>query len=80
LRIRWEEGSKRSFRDSVMRDQAGALAVMEAIDALAGDPLPPPPLGEHRGSDWHRLHVGPYRVTYFVDGEDIAIRRVDKVL
>jgi mRNA-degrading endonuclease RelE of RelBE toxin-antitoxin system len=80
VKVEWEDGAKASFRSSVMRDQEGAVAVLAAIDALADDPLPGAPLGVHRGDDWHRLHVGPYRVVYFVDGDVVAIRRVDKVL
>lgn len=78
MTVEWDDGAKASFRASVMRDQEGALAVLAAIDALPGNPYPPPPDGVHHG-EYHRLHVGPYRVVYFVDGDVIAIRRVDKV-
>jgi len=62
-----------------MRDQEGALAVMASVDALPGEPYPQWPLGFHKGIH-HRLHVGPYRVIYYMDGDVISIRRVDKVL
>jgi hypothetical protein len=61
-----------------MRDQDGAVAVLAAIDALAGDPYPGPPVGFHRG-EYNRLQVGPYRVSYYVTGDVISIDRVDKV-
>ena len=77
MRITWEDGAKASFRSSVMRDQDGAVAVLAAIDALAGDPYPGPPAGFHRG-EYNRLHVGPYRVSYYVTGDVISIDRVDK--
>jgi hypothetical protein len=77
LRITWEDGAKASFRGSVMRDQDGAVAVLAAIDALAGDPYPGPPAGFHRG-EYNRLHVGSYRVSYYVTGDAITIERVDR--
>jgi mRNA-degrading endonuclease RelE of RelBE toxin-antitoxin system len=40
--------------------------------------VPEPPLGFHRGI-YHRLHIGPYRVIYYVDGDVVTIRRVDRV-
>ncbi len=61
-----------------MRDQDGPHAVGVAVAALADDPIPPPPDGFHRG-DYHRLHVGPYRVHYMIDGDLVTIERVDKV-
>lgn len=77
MRVRWEDGAKASAR-RYMRDQAGILPVFAAIDALASDPFPPPPDGVHHG-EYHRLRVGPYRVVYFVDGDVVTIRRVDRV-
>ena len=79
MTIRWEDGAKASYRKSVMRDQDGAVAVLGAVDALAADPYPEPPLGVHKG-EYHRLHIGPYRVHYFVDGDVITIKRVDRVI
>lgn len=74
--IEWEDGARASFR-RYLRDQDGVLAVLAAIDALADDPFPPQ--GFHAG-EYHRLKVGPYRVVYFVDGDVVTIRRVDRVL
>ena len=28
---------------------------------------------------YNRLHIGPYRVIYYVDGDVVTIRRVDRV-
>jgi hypothetical protein len=55
VRIEWEDGAKASFR-RFLRDQQGMRAVLAAVDALAEDPLPGPPLGFHRGI-YHRLHI-----------------------
>jgi len=78
VRIEWEDSARASFR-RYLRDQDGMLAVHAAIDALANDPLPPPPEGFHAG-EYHRLRVGPYRVVYFLDDDVVTIRRVDRVL
>jgi mRNA-degrading endonuclease RelE of RelBE toxin-antitoxin system len=51
----------------------------EAIEALGTDPYPPPPVGVHHG-EYHRLHVGEYRVFYRVDGDVVTIERVDHIL
>jgi mRNA-degrading endonuclease RelE of RelBE toxin-antitoxin system len=77
VRIEWEDGAKASFR-RYLRDQQGMRAVLAAVDALVEKPLPEPPLGFHRGI-YHRLHIGPYRVIYYVDGDVVTIRRVDRV-
>ena len=59
-----------------MRDQDGMRAIGAAVAALAGDPEPPG--GFHRGEDYHRLRVGPYRVMYRVEGELITVWRIDR--
>jgi mRNA-degrading endonuclease RelE of RelBE toxin-antitoxin system len=59
-----------------MKDQDGMRAVVEAVEALAVDPYPPE--GFHRGDDYHRIRVGPYRVMYAVEGELITVWRVDR--
>ncbi len=77
MRVKWEDSAVESAR-RFLRDQPGLLAVGEAVAALAGQPYPPPPLGVHHG-DYHRLHVGEYRVLYKVGAEVITIERVDRV-
>lgn len=77
MEIEWADAAKVSAR-GFMRDQDGMRAVAVAVNALADDPYPGPPAAFHRGI-WNRLHVGPYRVTYYVDGDVIMIRRVDRV-
>jgi hypothetical protein len=46
-----------------------------AVAALAADPYPPEAF--HRG-DYHRLHVGRFRVVYVIDGDLITVERVDR--
>lgn len=78
MEIEWPDTAKASAR-RFMRDQAGMRAVGEAVESLRGQPFPPPPLGVHHG-DWHRLHVGEYRVLYKVGADVITIERVDRVI
>jgi mRNA-degrading endonuclease RelE of RelBE toxin-antitoxin system len=68
MRIEWSDkaitATRQLFRD---RDQDALRAIGIATEALVGNPYPPPPDGIHHG-DYHRLHVGPYRVHYVIDG------------
>ena len=59
-------------------DPAGLSQVLEAIDALAGDPRQAGsvPWGPVMG----RLHVGSYRVLYEIGETTIWVRRVDRIL
>ena len=47
-----------------------------AVAALAAGPYPPEAF--HRG-DYHRLHVGRFRVVYVIDGDLITAERVDRI-
>lgn len=76
MRVEWSAGAQASaFR--FIRDQDGMLAIVAAVDDLAGDPYPPEAF--HAG-EYHRLRVGQYRVFYRVDGDVVTIERVDRVL
>jgi mRNA interferase RelE/StbE len=59
-------------------DPAGLREVLEAIDALAGDPRPP------GSAPWEpvlsRLRAGLYRVLYETAETTIWVRRVDRIL
>ena len=52
------------------------MAVNRAVEALADDPAPP---GAFVRGAYRRLHVGPYRVLYEVEGNLITIVRIDRV-
>jgi plasmid stabilization system protein ParE len=60
-----------------MGDQAGMLAVNQAVAALTDDAEPP---GVFVRGSYRRLRVGAYRVLYDVEGDEVIIVRVDRVL
>jgi len=74
VKIEWSPTARASAR-RYMTDQDGMRAIGLAIAALASDPYPPDAF--HRG-DYHRLRVGSYRVTYFVDADLVTVERVDR--
>ncbi|HMH94023.1 MAG TPA: type II toxin-antitoxin system RelE/ParE family toxin [Streptosporangiaceae bacterium] len=57
-------------------DQDGMRAINTAVAALADDPEPPEAF--IRGA-YRRLRVGAYRVMYAVEGDLVAVIRVDRV-
>jgi mRNA-degrading endonuclease RelE of RelBE toxin-antitoxin system len=59
-----------------LSDRPGLTAVVEAVDALAGDPYPPE---SFRWGEARRLRAGPYRVMYVIESGRITIDRVDRV-
>lgn len=75
MTIQWAPTAVESAR-RYLHDQAGMRAIVDAVDALAGDPYPAD--GFHRGR-YHRLRVGAYRVLYIIDDDLITIERVDRV-
>ena len=75
MRVEWSAAAQASVR-RYMRDQTGMQAVTAAVARLADDPYPS--TGFHRG-DWHRLHVGAYRVLYAVEDDLVTVVRVDRV-
>jgi mRNA-degrading endonuclease RelE of RelBE toxin-antitoxin system len=75
VRIEWSPKALATAR-RYMRDQDGMRAITAAVAALGDDPYPAGAF--HRG-EYHRLHVGPYRVMYLVDGDLITVDRVDRV-
>jgi len=58
-----------------MPDQPGMRAISTAVAALAEYPVPAS--GYHAG-DYHRWHVGDYRIVYIVEPDVITISRVDR--
>ena len=75
MRIIWSEIAQATFV-RFMADQAGMMAVNRAVEVLADDPVPP---GAFVRGACRRLHVGPYRVLYEVEGNLITIVRIDRV-
>jgi mRNA-degrading endonuclease RelE of RelBE toxin-antitoxin system len=75
VRIEWSPKALATAR-RYMHDQDGMRAITAAVAALADDPYPADAF--HRG-EYHRLHIGPYRVMYLVDGDLITVDRVDRV-
>jgi hypothetical protein len=75
VRIEWSPAAVRSARQYAA-DQDGMQAIGQAVARLAADPFPADAF--HRG-EYHRLRVGPYRVSYVVDGGVITISRVERV-
>lgn len=59
-------------------DPAGLSEVLEAIDALAGNPRPAGSVPW--GPVLSRLHAGRYRVLYETGETTIWVRRVDRIL
>lgn len=76
MKVTWSDKGKAAW-PAYAHDREGWGAVLAATRALEHDPLPAS--GEHH-DEYHRLHVGPYRVHYVIDDEGITIQRVDKVL
>jgi mRNA-degrading endonuclease RelE of RelBE toxin-antitoxin system len=75
VRVAWSDKAREAF-PLYARDREGWAAVLAATRALEQDPYPA--YGEHHG-EYHRLHVGPYRVHYVITGDAITIVRVDRV-
>ena len=59
-------------------DPAGLSEVLEAIDALPGNPRPAGSVPW--GPVLRQLHVGRYRVLYETGETTIWVRRVDRIL
>jgi len=76
VKVTWTDKAKAAF-PAHAQDREGWGAVLAATRALESDPLPGG--GEHHG-EYHRLHVGAYRVHYVIADEAITIVRVDKAL
>lgn len=75
MKIEWSPAARASAR-GYLADQDGIRSMGAAVAALAADPYLPEAF--HRG-DYHRLHVGRFRVVYVIDGELITVERVDRV-
>jgi mRNA-degrading endonuclease RelE of RelBE toxin-antitoxin system len=75
VKVTWTDKAKAAFR-AFGRDREGWGAVLAATRALEQDPYPAD--GAHHG-EYHRLHVGPYRVHYVIADEVITIVRVDRM-
>lgn len=79
MRIEWSDIAQATFARFMRDDQAGLMAVNEAVAALADDPSPPEAFVYGSG-EYRRLRAGRYRVMYRVQGELITVVRVDRLL
>lgn len=69
--IIWETSARTTYRVLKSADPDGARQVKLAVDALARDPEP---ASSVKVSDSvRRLHIDVYRVTYRIDGTNVAI-------
>lgn len=76
MRPRWLDQPGEFIRDLLANDRnEDSLAINAAVAALLAGEEPP---GFHR-RDYHRLHVGPYRVHCIADGNVLHVIRVDRV-
>jgi len=75
VRIVWSPAARASAR-RFLGDQDGMRAIGRAVEGLTADPYP---AAAFHGGEYHRLHVGTYRVVYFVDGDLITVARVDQL-
>jgi mRNA interferase RelE/StbE len=57
-------------------DPQGLREVLDAIDALAGDPRP---AGSFHRGDYHRLRIGRYGVLYEITEDVVSVRRIDRL-
>lgn len=69
VRIRWE---RRAVKEVAVLPKSDHRRIIEAVEGLRDDPLQ----GAVMRADWkgfRRLRVGPYRVIYAYDGQDLLI-------
>jgi hypothetical protein len=76
VRQRWLPQAQGFVRGLMEEHHADSIAINTAVaELLAGHESPG---GFHR-RDYHRLHVGPYRVHCIIEGNILNVTRVDKV-
>jgi mRNA interferase RelE/StbE len=75
VRVEWSPRAV-TTASRFLDDAEGMQAVLEALDALAGDPYP---VQSFRWGDLLRLRVGRYRIMYVVEDALITIERIDRV-
>jgi len=68
--IQIEGKARKEFRrlDAQMRAR-----ILDALDALASDPVSAPGVKALKGRDAYRLRVGDYRVIYEIDGDELVV-------
>ena len=77
MSTRWSPQAIEYVHGLMEHHQPDAFAINVAVDELlAGHESPD---GFHR-RDYHRLHVGPYRVHCFIADDVLNVVRVDRVL
>ncbi|MDT0441691.1 type II toxin-antitoxin system RelE family toxin [Streptomyces johnsoniae] len=69
----WERAAAEGLKRPRRRDGDRVRPLVQAVNALAAHPEPPH--SSKLGSTHiRRLRVGPYRATYEIDGDTIAIK------
>ncbi|MBH1938407.1 type II toxin-antitoxin system RelE/ParE family toxin [Streptomyces sp. AV19] len=71
--IIWELRARQGLEKLRAQDTTVASAVTRAVNQLARDPEPPSS-SKLGGTGFRRLRIGEYRVTYEIDGINIAIK------
>ncbi|WP_328399221.1 type II toxin-antitoxin system RelE/ParE family toxin [Streptomyces sp. NBC_00390] len=71
--IVWEPAAADGLRRLKARDGDAVKPLVQAVNALARDPEPPSS-SKLGGTGLRRLRVGPYRVTYELDGPRVSIK------
>jgi hypothetical protein len=77
VRSHWLPQPTEYVHDLMAGHQADAHAINAAVHELLDGHESPG--GFHR-RDYHRLHVGPYRVHCIIEDDVLNVTRVDKVL
>lgn len=75
MRARWSPRAIEFVHDLMEHRQADVIAINAAVRALLDGTEPE---GFHR-RDYHRLHVGPYRVHCIAEDDVLNVVRIDKV-
>jgi len=71
--IVWEPPAANGLRRLKPRDGDAVKPLVQAVNALARDPEPAAS-SKLGGTGLRRLRVGPYRVTYEIDGGRVAVK------
>jgi len=73
----WLPQPSEFIRALMKESHADSVAINTAVAGLLAGHEDP---GSFHRRDYHRLHVGPYRVHCIIDGDILNVIRIDKVL
>ncbi|MDL4814560.1 type II toxin-antitoxin system RelE family toxin [Actinomadura opuntiae] len=77
MKIEWTPEAQQSMR-RYMLDQQGMRAIAMAVQNLADDPTPAQAFPWGKAGDY-RLRVGPYRLMYRLQADQIIIGHVSRI-